>query len=192
MTSDPFEQLGIDRNASAEEIKAAFRRMAKKYHPDITGDSGEKFKRILLAYERLAGFQNGIDVAEKAEWVVHLNIPRQRGQVQDVFDDLRDGVLTFFNLDAPEFLNLYLELNPDEARRGGPVKLIVPLVRKCRRCYGFGQIAFYRCPECGGTGEVDYKRAARITIPANVASGMTQRLKVDNLYLTIVMRVRET
>lgn len=49
---DPYETLGVNRNANAEEIKSAYRKLAKKYHPDLGGDP-EKFKEINLANDIL-------------------------------------------------------------------------------------------------------------------------------------------
>src|SRR5690606_27134962 len=54
---DPYEILGIDRNASADEVKAAFRRLAQKYHPDrnpTDPTAQEKFKEINAAYQLLS------------------------------------------------------------------------------------------------------------------------------------------
>ena len=53
--ADYYEILEIDRNASKEDIKSAFRKMARKYHPDINKEEGaeEKFKEIGKAYETL-------------------------------------------------------------------------------------------------------------------------------------------
>jgi len=56
MTKDYYKTLGISKNASKEEIKRAFRKMARKYHPDVNPDeqkSGEKFKEINEAYSIL-------------------------------------------------------------------------------------------------------------------------------------------
>ena len=53
MTKDYYKILGLDRNASKEEIKRAFRKMARKYHPDVNPDepkTGDKFKQINEAY----------------------------------------------------------------------------------------------------------------------------------------------
>lgn len=190
MANDPYEMLGISRNADPDEIKKAFRRLAKKYHPDIIGGTGEKFKRLVLAYEQLSGYGGRpIEAAGEYDWVIKVNIDRQKNAVQDLFDDLRDGVLTFFNLDPPEFLDLFLELAPAEAERGGRVKLILPLMRKCRNCYGFGEIAFVRCRDCGGSGEELYQREAFLDIPAGLRHGTQVRLRVDNLYLTVIFRM---
>ena len=53
---DYYEVLGINKNASADEIKRAYRKMAKKYHPDVnkSADAEEKFKEVNEAYEVLS------------------------------------------------------------------------------------------------------------------------------------------
>lgn len=56
-TTDYYEQLGVARNASMQEIRQAYRRLAKKYHPDVNGgdpQAGARFKLIVEAYETLA------------------------------------------------------------------------------------------------------------------------------------------
>ena len=50
---DPYQILGVDKNASADDIKSAYRKLAKKHHPDLGGDQ-EKFKEISEAYETLS------------------------------------------------------------------------------------------------------------------------------------------
>lgn len=51
--TDPYFVLGIDRTASEDEIKSAYRRLAKKYHPDRPDGDEAQFKRISEAYERI-------------------------------------------------------------------------------------------------------------------------------------------
>lgn len=56
MAKSLYETLEISENASAEEIKKAYRKLARKYHPDVNKDPGaeEKFKEINAAYEVLS------------------------------------------------------------------------------------------------------------------------------------------
>ncbi|MCA9746768.1 MAG: DnaJ domain-containing protein, partial [Lactococcus sp.] len=54
-----YERLGVDKNASQDEIKKAYRKMSKKYHPDINKDPGaeDKYKEVQEAYETLSDEQ---------------------------------------------------------------------------------------------------------------------------------------
>ena len=56
MTTDPYAVLGVDRDADADTLKKAYRRLAREYHPDVNSDPGaqEKFKEVSAAYEVLS------------------------------------------------------------------------------------------------------------------------------------------
>jgi DnaJ-class molecular chaperone len=54
MAKDYYETLGINRDASKEDIKKAFRKLAHQYHPDKKGGSAEKFKEVNEAYSVLS------------------------------------------------------------------------------------------------------------------------------------------
>ncbi|NEP45711.1 MAG: DnaJ domain-containing protein, partial [Okeania sp. SIO2H7] len=56
MASDYYEILGVTRNADKEELKRAYRRLARKYHPDVNKEAGaeDRFKEINRAYEILS------------------------------------------------------------------------------------------------------------------------------------------
>jgi curved DNA-binding protein CbpA len=50
---DPYKILGVDRNADESEIKKAYRKLAKEYHPDKSSGNEEKFKEVADAYDIL-------------------------------------------------------------------------------------------------------------------------------------------
>lgn len=191
MAIDPFEMLGISRSADPKEIKRAFRNLAKRHHPDITGGSADKFKRILLAYEQLSDRSGAptIPPSELYDFKIKVEIVRDEHKIQDIFDDLCDSFLTFFDVDKPEYLDLYIKLTPDDSKRGGRIRLDLPLVRKCRKCLGAGRPLFIKCKNCAGTGEEKYDRIEIVQFPQGVADGERISLIVDNLHLNIIYNI---
>ncbi len=187
---DPYEMLGIGKDADPKIIKSAFRKMAKKYHPDVGGTS-DKFKRILWAYEQLAGYgrETGHEETERFDFEVNVRIDR-KPKAQDLFDDLKDGLLTFFDIGKPEYLNLFLELTPAQAKKGGRVRINLPLTRKCKKCFGFGQLLFSDCKRCGGSGEETYRKATLLKISPDVTDGWRAKQHIDDMFLTVIFKIK--
>mgnify|MGYP000788215828 CR=1 FL=1 len=72
---DYYEVLGVDKSASEDEIKRAYKKMARKYHPDLNPDNKEaeeKFKEVNEAYEVLS------DSDKKALSLIHISEPTRR------------------------------------------------------------------------------------------------------------------
>lgn len=164
---DYYEVLGVPRDASTEEIKRAFRRLAMKYHPDRnrSPDAEARFKEINEAYEVLSdpekraaydrfghdGLQAGADFGRPFEGF-------RFGGFGDIFDAFF-GAASAMRREAQRGADRRLELELDlaEAAFGCEKEVEVTRVERCPRCGGNGCEPGTRptaCPSCGGNGQV--------------------------------------
>ncbi len=179
---DFYEILGVSRDASAEDIKKAYRRLAVKYHPDKNpGDkeAEEKFKEISEAYEILsdpqkrqqydrfghqafgpgmgsaAGAGMGIDLEEALRTFMETF-----GGSHSIFDDFFGGVSGGGRRhpdNRGSDLRLDLEIDFEEAALGSEREISFPVMEECPRCHGSGAEPGSQrqtCPQCGGQGVV--------------------------------------
>lgn len=182
---DYYEVLGVSPHAGADEIKRAYRQLARRYHPDISGDDrGAAFLEVSRAYEVLrdpqqrrsydAGLASGTPASGRAEWFadeVAIDFP----SVASVLDRMQHS---FFGAPPAATLSAEIVLTPREAFRGTSVPLEVPLRRTCPRCGGRGEVWSEWCPACGGDGEVTVPHAMRLRVPAGVRDGTRFRFSV--------------
>lgn len=167
---DYYELLGVSRDATKEEIKRAYKRLAKKYHPDLNKSPGadEKFKEINEAaavlgddtkkeqYDRFgtADFSNiggeGFDFADFANFGFDF---------EDIFNTFFGGRVGGFDRrrgkPAPvrgDNLRFDLEATLEEAAAGTAKTVIIPRHETCSKCDGQGGTDVKKCPECKGTG----------------------------------------
>ena len=76
MARDPYQELGVSRTASADEIRKAFRKLAKQYHPDRNpGDrkAEDRFKRISAAFDLLG--ISAVGASDRRKWLRHAAWP---------------------------------------------------------------------------------------------------------------------
>ena len=184
---DYYEVLGVSPDAGADEIKRAYRRLARRYHPDISGDErGAAFLEVSRAYEilnnpdrrrsydaRLRSVFPGSRPG-RAEWLadeVAIDFP----SVANVLDSMRHA---FFG-EVP-LVNLSAEIivSPDEAFWGTTVPLGVPLRRTCPRCGGRGETWEEYCGACEGEGEIAAPHQMQLRVPAGVREGERFRFAV--------------
>lgn len=171
---DFYEVLGVSKNASESEIKKAFKKKAKEYHPDLNKDNpaaAEKFKEVNEAYEVLS------DPNKKAQYdqfghaaFAGANMGGQGGFSQGFdfggggFDSIFD---MFFNggerrrtrptAERGSDLRYDLEITFEEAAFGKTTELNIQRTENCTECHGTGAAKGTSpedCPNCKGTGYV--------------------------------------
>jgi molecular chaperone DnaJ len=180
---DYYDVLGVSRDAGADEIKRAYRQLARRYHPDISGDDrGSVFLEVSRAYEilrdpaRRRSYDAGLtrDTGGRADWLadeIAIDFP----SVSNVLDRMRHS---FFGRSAATALSAEIVLTPQEAFWGTTLPLDVPLRCTCPPCGGRGEIWDEWCATCGGDGEVFSRHEVRLRVPAGVEEGARFRFSV--------------
>ena len=185
---DYYDVLGVSADAGAEEIKRAYRQLARRYHPDISGDErGTAFLELARAYEVLSDphrrrsydttVRFGPALRGRNDWVVPPNdeIAIDFPSVANVLDRMRHA---FFGEGLPVTVAAELVLSAREAAFGVTVPLDVPLRGTCPRCGGRGETWAEWCGSCCGLGEVAAMREMRISVPPGVHEGTVLRFSV--------------
>ncbi len=184
MAKDYYDILGVDRNASKEEIRKAYKKLAKKYHPDKYQDTAEKkkaeekFKEINEAaavlgddnkraqYDQFgksgAGFDaGGFDFRDFGGF----NNFGADFDFGDIFDMFFGGGSSFSRGRRRSFrgsdLRFDIELSLEEVAEGVQKTIILPRLEKCHDCNGTGaknSSDIITCPFCHGSGRVTRTR----------------------------------
>ncbi len=161
MTVDYYEVLGIAKTADRREIKAAYRKLALKFHPDKNpGDheAEEKFKQINEAYAILSDPEkrDRYDRYGTADPQTHFS-----GDIFDIFSSVFGGGFGSQSAQrgfAGEDLEAKLEISLEQARAGATVEIEVRRLRTCTHCDGErsepGSNGKKTCPTCNGVGQV--------------------------------------
>ncbi|MCL6516344.1 molecular chaperone DnaJ [Alicyclobacillus sp.] len=168
---DYYEVLGVSRSASADEIKRAYRKLARQYHPDVNKEdpnAAEKFKEINEAYEVLSDPQKRAhyDQFGHADPTAGMGgAGPDFGQGFGGFGDFSgfgDIFDMFFGGGRPrgpqrgQDLEYELEIDFEDAAFGVEEEIQVPRMETCSTCEGSGAkpgTRVERCPVCNGTGE---------------------------------------
>jgi molecular chaperone DnaJ len=222
--------LGIPSDSSQKDIKSAYRRLAKEFHPDLYGKSSP-FLTIQEAYSVLSdpvtrktydgtlkrnrprGKNLGAASVmsrryrETAEPLIPDQEPVDLGDASlsrsfhnynPSFEALFDRILSNFsgNPSKGEMrrnLTVEVTLTPQQALRGGHVRLYVPAKLRCPYCHGN---AGYACGHCGGAGFFTGEHPVFISYPSGIADRHIVQLPLDrygihNLYLTVQFRISE-
>jgi molecular chaperone DnaJ len=195
---DYYDVLGVSPGAGADEIKRAYRQLARRYHPDISGDDrAAAFVEAAHAYEilgdarrrraydaaRTASISPSLRRESHADWLadeVAIDFP----SVSDLLDRMRHS---FFGRGqhgshgsdgALGDLSAEIILNAFEARHGTVVPLGVPVRRTCPHCGGRGETWEGWCDLCGGCGDIGGFHEVELRVPAGVREGARFRFSV--------------
>jgi molecular chaperone DnaJ len=184
-TKDYYQVLGVADKASPEEIKKAYRKLAKRYHPDANPDNGqaaERFKEIGEAYSVLSDPEK----RKKYDQMRRLgplggfgftDRPRPGGgettfNMEDLGDlgGLGDLFSSIFDLgkrrrqrgrgsQRGRDVEYTVEISFGVAARGGKIDITVPITEDCTVCNGTGAkpgTSLKTCSECKGTGTISF------------------------------------
>ncbi|MCX7710422.1 MAG: molecular chaperone DnaJ [Clostridia bacterium] len=179
---DYYEVLGVDKNASEADLKKAYRKLAKQYHPDVNPDdkvAEAKFKEVNEAYEVLSDSQK----RARYDQFGHAGTDPNGfgGGYQGGFGDFDFGGIgdifeTFFggsgfgggrsgrNKNGPQKgadLKYAMEISFEEAAFGVEREISINRLENCVTCGGSGAKAGTTpatCKHCGGSGQVQYKQ----------------------------------
>jgi molecular chaperone DnaJ len=178
MARDYYEILGVSRNADKEDIKRAYRRLARKYHPDVNKEDGaeERFKEINRAYEVLSEPETRARYDRFGEAGVSSSAGSgfqdfsDLGGFADIFESFFSGFSSGMGQQTRrrggpirgDDLRLDLKLDFREAVFGGEKEIRISHLETCTNCNGSGAKPGTRprtCPTCSGSGQV--RRATR-------------------------------
>lgn len=175
MTTDYYEILGIDKNASKDDIKSAFRKKARTLHPDVNKapDAEEKFKELGKAYETLMDDNKratydryGEDGLKNAGFNTGGPFDGGFGDLNDIFNSFFGGFGGGFGFggrpdpNAPQTgddLRVDVEVTFEEAVFGVSKEVKFDHLEQCSECGGTGAEKGSKpitCPTCHGTGQV--------------------------------------
>ncbi len=177
---DYYQMLGVAKDASAEDIKSSYRKLARQYHPDVTKEdpkhAEERFKDISEAYEVLmdpekrklydnygsAGVSGQFSEGDQFSWQDFSH----KQDLNDIFGDMSGSefgnLFEFFGGGQPkgprpgQNLRLDIEISLEDAARGVKREVVAPMSVKCDQCGGSGSKdgKSHKCKTCGGKGQV--------------------------------------
>ncbi len=189
---DYYEILGVDRNADKDDLKKAYRKLARKYHPDVNTDdeqAEEKFKEIQEAYEILSDDQKRARYDQFGHAGVNGDAHQQYGGFggqdfggfggfEDIFDAFFGGGFSGGERRQRRprkgsDLRYRLEIEFEDAVFGAEKEVRIPRTEQCDKCDGTGAkpgTSPKTCSSCNGQGEVKQVKETPFGRFVNVAA----------------------
>ncbi len=164
---DPYQVLGVGRDASGQQIKKAFRQLARELHPDVNAhdpDAEEKFKEAAEAYEILSDEDRratydryGHEGLRSGGYTPNFD---GFGSIGDLFEAFFGGGAAFGRRSGPTpggDVAVAVEIDLPKAAHGAEVEIAYEVVERCERCHGNGAepgTPITTCERCGGAGQL--------------------------------------
>jgi molecular chaperone DnaJ len=165
MPRDPYEVLGVARDASEQQIKKAFRQLARELHPDVNAhdpDAEAKFKQAAEAYEILCDPERratydryGHEGLRSGGYAPNFDA---FGSISELFNAFFGGGMGGgFGPAQGEDVAISVDLELAEAARGGTTTVAFQAIDRCEHCHGNGAepgTPIETCERCEGTGQL--------------------------------------
>jgi DnaJ-class molecular chaperone len=220
MAKNYYAVLGVGLDASDGDIRAAYRRLVKQYHPDHYGADSGPFLQIQQAYAVLSdpaarrdydlslrqpprdSGRNGYRRAEPMEAGDSLWEPFTAGTFWNssmTFDELFERLWRQSDAEEPDpfedgpVYSVEVGIPPELAAGGGEAELVLPIERDCPSCQGYGLKGFRECRRCRGEGTISSREAVVIAYPAGTRDGDAARFALqlhDGGTVGLVVRFR--
>ncbi len=205
-SKDYYNILGVKKDASEREIKQAYRKLARKHHPDVNpGDKSAEamFKQINEAYEILSDKEKRQKYDQFGDQWQYADQFAQAGQRQAPFRDFGPGGGTSFHFAEGDLGSLFddllqgfgsrtsrrqarprrgqdiehpVEVTLEEAYHGTTRTLSLEVGEPCSACKGSGRIQNLLCSACRGSGVVSRVKRIEVKIPPGVRDGSRVRI----------------
>ena len=185
MSKDYYKILGVEKNASQEDVKKAYKRLAKKYHPDVNKehDAADKFKEINEA----AAVLSNPDNRQRYDQFGTADVPHGDFSGFDFrdfaganFDDIFDNFFSGFgfggrrskNASRGRDLATEMEITLKDAATGVTKKLPVDKLTSCSHCNGSGAESGDKstCDSCNGQGVVRHAKQTAFGVFATTST----------------------
>jgi molecular chaperone DnaJ len=177
MKKDYYDILGVQKSASEEEIKKAYRKLAHQYHPDKSGGDSEKFKEISEAYQVLSdkGKRSNYDrFGSSADWQgggnpfagmggmngVNFDFGGvDMGDLSSIFESMFGGMAGTVRpvKRKGSDTEVVVEITLEDAVKGVSMPIVLKTFVSCKACSGKGhnpEKGFSKCRACGGSGSI--------------------------------------
>jgi DnaJ-class molecular chaperone len=205
MAANLYDTLGVKRDASEKDIRSAYRRLARKFHPDVAPNdraAEAKFKEVNAAFEVLSDPEKRKKYdkyGDRWEHADQLEEAQRRqsagawarqgpagataegtGDFGSIFDNLfrreRGGPRAQAAARRGQDVETPVELSLEEAFRGTNRTVRLQNTEVCRVCGGAGEVAGAVCHVCEGAGQTSRERRLEVKVPAGVKTGSRVRV----------------